>query len=67
MYNSGDLMLTTKNKALYLSFAVALFVWSNWFYWGQGFALSSVKEHWEITLTMVFASIIAGMTSYAAT
>lgn len=52
-----------QNRALIFSALVAMIVWSGWFYWGGSFAFQSIVENWRITLTMVFASIVAGMTS----
>ena len=44
--------------------SIALAVWMAWFtFLGPKFALSNMFHHWQIAVTMAFASIIAGGTS----
>lgn len=44
--------------------SIALFVWTVWFtFLGYASAFSHLIQNWEITVTMMFGSIIAGATS----
>ena len=50
--------------SLRTSFLCAIAVWSAWLTInGPGHALANLKDHWEVTVTMVFGSMVAGGTS----
>lgn len=53
----------SENKALVLSFLMALLVWLGWYQYTVPQSWTLLRQHWEITLTMIFGSFIAGATS----
>ena len=62
------LALTAKailtQRSLRISCLCAVAVWSAWLTInGPGHALANLRDHWEVTITMVFGSMVAGGTS----
>ncbi|MGR9115349.1 MAG: sulfite exporter TauE/SafE family protein [Gammaproteobacteria bacterium] len=51
------------NKSFLFSISLAVLVWIAWYGYSAPLTFSIVKEHWPVTLTMVFGSFIAGATS----
>lgn len=51
------------NQPLVFSLAIAVIVWILWFVLAGPTPFDYIAAHWEITLTMVFGSLIAGATS----
>ncbi len=50
-------------KPLGFSAIIAVIVWLVWFKLAGPFPFAYIQNHWEISLTMVFGSLIAGATS----
>ncbi len=53
----------TLKPSAYLSPLITLFVWGVWHLYTTPQTISILHEYWEISLTMVFGSFIAGATS----
>lgn len=51
------------NKPLLLNSLFALFVWGFWYAYTSPNSFQLINNHWPISLTMVFGSLIAGATS----
>lgn len=50
-------------RSIYLSPIIALVVWTVWYLYTSPKSISLIQENWEIALTMIFGSFIAGATS----
>lgn len=50
-------------RALKVNLALAVLVWVCWYGVGGAHAVQSVLDNWQITLTMIFGSLVAGATS----
>ena len=50
-------------RSAYLSPLITMIVWCAWYFYTTPQTLSILQEYWEISLTMVFGSFIAGATS----
>jgi len=51
------------NKKILFNFVLTLIVWILWYSYTSPNSYLVIKQHWPITLTMVFGSFIAGATS----
>lgn len=57
-------MLTKlKQSPPIISLILVLMVWSAWFFYTSPNSLALIQNHWQVSITMVFGSIIAGATS----
>lgn len=50
-------------RALKVNLCLAALVWACWYGFGGDVALQSIVNNWQITLTMIFGSMVAGATS----
>ncbi len=50
-------------RSTYISPIIALLVWIVWYLYTKPQTISLIQENWQISLTMVFGSFIAGATS----
>jgi len=51
-----------RRKGVFNAF-ITLLVWSLWFLFGRSFALTSIIKNWQISLAMIFGSLVGGGTS----
>ena len=50
-------------KGIYFNALLAIIVWTAWFYLAGPNPFTYIQEYWEISVTMIFGSLIAGATS----
>ena len=50
-------------KGLYFNALLAFIVWTTWFYLAGPNPFIYIQEYWQISVTMIFGSLIAGATS----
>lgn len=50
-------------KALRFNAFLALVVWTGWYFMGGDEAIRAISEHWVISVTMIFGSLVGGGTS----
>jgi len=57
-------MISRKNSGSYrVSLLVVVIVWSSWFFYTYPDSWQVIHDNWQISVTMIFGSIIAGATS----